>query len=383
MGSKAMDTEIKKQIAQLHASRVKAVISLSGGGVQVLNWLLGTPGASRTILEAVVPYSNSSVSAYLGYEPERIVTPDVAMDMARIAYQKGLNLFENNGFLVGVGSSAAIVTDREKKGAHRCFTVAWTREATTQYSLTMTKGVRDRQEEDQVVSKIILQSLVEATCVPLSINIGLNVGEQVEIDRQEHPALIGQLLTGQIETVTVHPDGTMIANESLKGGVLSGSFDPLHKGHESLSDLAGQILQTPVAFELSVSNVDKASLVPSVLQTRIAQFRGKHTVVLTNAPKFNEKADLFPGCIFVIGLDTAIRLLDPVYYGGDAGAATSLQKIKTLGCRFLVAGRVHQGAFRTIEDIRVPKEYLDIFTSLSEAEFRDDASSTAMRSSEQ
>lgn len=379
MGLAAMDTEIKKQITQLHGGRTKAVISLTGGGVQVLSWLLGIPGASRTILEAVLPYSDRSLSAYLGYEPERMVTPAVAMDMARTAYQRGLGLSENNDFLVGVGSSAAIVTDREKKGAHRCFTVAWTNESTTQYSVTLTKGIRDRQGEDELVSKVILQSLVETDCVSFNIDIGLNAGEKVEIERREHPALIGKLLTGQIETLTVCPDGRMIANESLKGGVLSGSFDPLHKGHESLSDLAEQILQIPVVFELSVSNVDKASLVPSVLGTRVAQFRGKHTVVLTNAPKFNEKAVLFPDCTFVIGLDTATRLLDPVYYDGDVGVATSLQRIKNSGCRFLVAGRFHEGAFRTLEDIRVPTEYLDIFTSLSEAEFRDDASSSAMR----
>ncbi|MDP7578633.1 MAG: hypothetical protein QGF12_03735 [SAR202 cluster bacterium] len=378
-----MDADIKRQIDQLHAGSAEAVISLTGGGSQALNWLLATPGASGTILEAVVPYSNRSLATYLGYKPERIVTPSVAMDMARIAYQRGLSLSGDNGFLVGVGCSAAIVTDREKKGAHRCFTVAWTREATTRYSLTMTKGVRDRQEEDQLVSKIILRSLVETTCVPFNIPIELNDEELIEIDRQEHPDLFGQLLTGQIKTVTVLPDGTMLSNQSLHGGVLPGSFDPLHKGHESLSGLASGILQAPVTYELSVSNVDKAPLAPSVLQTRVAQFRNKGTVVLTNAPKFNEKADLFPGCAFVIGLDTAARLFDPLYYHADAAITASLRKIKDLGCRFLVAGRVHEGAFRTLGDIRVPTEFLDIFTPLSEDEFRDDVSSTAMRSCEQ
>jgi hypothetical protein len=219
--------------------------------------------------------------------------------------------------------------------------------------------------------------------VPFKIPIELNDEELIEIDRQEHPDLFGQLLTGQIKTVTVLPDGTMLSNQSLHGGVLPGSFDPLHKGHESLSGLASGILQAPVTYELSVSNVDKAPLAPSVLQTRVAQFRNKGTVVLTNAPKFNEKADLFPGCAFVIGLDTAARLFDPLYYHADAAITASLRKIKDLGCRFLVAGRVHEGAFRTLGDIRVPTEFLDIFTPLSEDEFRDDVSSTAMRSCEQ
>lgn len=375
-----MDADIKRQVDQLHADRTEAVISVAGAGVQVLNWLLGTPGASRTILEAVIPYSTRSLTSYLGYEPERIATLDVALDMARIAYQRGQNLASNNDLLVGVGCSAAIITDRKKMGTHRCFTVAWTREASTRYSLTMTKGVRDRQGEDEIVSKIILRSLVEASSVPFDLPLGLNDDERVEIDRQEHPDLIAQLLNDQIETVTVHPDGRMFADEPLKGGVLSGSFDPLHTGHNALYAVASQVLQDPITFELSVSNVDKATLETSVIQTRVDQFLGKHTIILTNAPRFHEKAALFPGCTFIIGLDTAIRLFEPLYYGGDSGVDAALHQIKDLGCRFLVAGRVHKSVFRTLADIRVPPEYLDIFTSLSENEFRDDVSSTAMRS---
>jgi len=41
------------------------------------------------------------------------------------------------------------------------------------------------------------------------------------------------------------------------------------------------------------------------------------TVELTRAPTFREKARVLPGCTFVIGADTARRLVDPRYYEGS------------------------------------------------------------------
>ena len=85
----------------------------------------------------------------------------------------------------------------------------------------------------------------------------------------------------------------------------------------ALARVTEQIRQQPVTFEISVTNVDKPPLVAATVRQRLAQFAWKSPVELTRAPTFLEKARLFPGTTFVIGADTAERLVAPKYYGND------------------------------------------------------------------
>ncbi|KAG5184315.1 hypothetical protein JKP88DRAFT_348454 [Tribonema minus] len=166
--------------------------------------------------------------------------------------------------------------------------------------------------------------------------------------------------------------------------VFPGSFNPLHNGHVALvqaaqacyartqadssagssggggsadvgSDAAAAAHHPlPVLFELSVANADKGALPRAELLRRVAQFAGgggatlgaQYAVALTAAPLFLQKARLFPGCVFVVGVDTVRRILDPKYYAdGDAAEmAAALAEIKYLGCRIIVGGRVQQAA---------------------------------------
>jgi hypothetical protein len=72
-----------------------------------------------------------------------------------------------------------------------------------------------------------------------------------------------------------------------------------------------------LAFEISVTNVDKPPLAGETVRHRLAQFAWKSPVELTRAPTFVEKSRLFPGTTFVVGADTAERLFGAQYYGGD------------------------------------------------------------------
>ena len=83
---------------------------------------------------------------------------------------------------------------------------------------------------------------------------------------------------------------------------------------------------------------------------------------------------------FRIGWDTAVRLVEPRYYGGDeAGMVRALAAIRHLGCRFLVAGRVHDGIFALPAEVRVPEGLEDLVSPIPEAAFRCDLSSTELR----
>src|SRR5439155_12492175 len=130
--------------------------------------------------------------------------------------------------------------------------------------------------------------------------------------------VIGGALVGHSSLpVCVEPDGSVRTDCPRPAAVLPGSFNPLHPGHTGLAAAAAGRLSVPVAFELSVANVDKPELTADEVARRVARFAGLGPVWVTRAATFEAKAGLFPGAAFVLGFDTAVRLIDPKYYRDD------------------------------------------------------------------
>jgi hypothetical protein len=163
--------------------------------------------------------------------------------------------------------------------------------------------------------------------------------------------------------------------------LLPGSFNPVHAGHVLLARVAEELRQQPSAFEISVTNVDKPPLAGKTVRHRLAQFAWKSPVELTRAPTFVEKSRLFPRTTFVIGADTAERLVAPKYYGDDEILmGVALEEIANSGGSFLVAVRIDAaGRLRALSDIPVPRRYADLFAEIPEHRFRLDTSSSQIR----
>ena len=374
----------------VHGSPTMAVIATAGGGGQALGWLLGTPGASKTVLEAVVPYNEKAMAEFLGHQPDKYVSETTAIEMAQSAYNKALRLRTSQIPIVGLACTATIATDRPKWGEHRCYVAAWDNTGVTSYGLSLTMGSRDRSGEEDVVSRIILRALADSCGVEEEVPLALLDGERLEVQRIAHAGPLRKLIEaarirgsgGGSNSVTVYPDGDMVADEPVLAGVLPGSFNPLHRGHEKLAQVASEMLGDRVVFEMSVVNVDKPPLEESEVLRRLHQFHGKWRVVLTRAATFREKAGLFRKCPFVIGSDTLVRLVDSSYHGGeDAQVHAALSEIRKSGCRFLVAGRTYMGVFRTLADVTIPEEFAELFEAIPESRFRDDVASTELRPS--
>ena len=174
--------------------------------------------------------------------------------------------------------------------------------------------------------------------------------------------------------------------------VLPGSFNPLHRGHAGMAELASQATGHPLYFELSVINADKPQLDRQDTQGRLLPaLSGKpgggplwapHGLLLANLPRFDLKARQFPGAILVVGVDTWVRIADPAFYP-DNDMAGRLKMIAGSGCRFLVFGRLLGDRFQSLDDLsrlgRFPSTLLDISDPVSQQQFRCDLSSTELR----
>ena len=374
-----MDAKLREAIEAIHASPTRAVVAVTGGGAQALAWLLGVPNASATILEMTVPYADAALAEHLGRTPSPVVSEEVAMEMAQLAFERASHL-SGDPSATGVGATATIRTGRKKRGEHRCFVALCSSEGRRGYGLTMAKGMRDRQGEDEIVSKLIVRLLAEESGVSFDSSLGLSDQERLEVLEESVGDPVRKLLEGSVSYVVADRDGSSSSEPPYPAAMLPGSFYPLHAGHEALAAAASEILGTEVAFELSTANVDKPPLTYADVSRRLRQFEGRGVVVLTRAATFVEKARVLPGSTFVIGFDTAMRLFDPRYYGGSTIAMDeALVELRSSGCRFLVAGRVEDDRFRSLDDVGVPTGYRDMLTGIPESAFRRDVSSTEIR----
>lgn len=371
---------LQKPIEAIHATPQQVVVEFAGAGSLALVWLHSVGGSSRTILEATDRYAAPSLVEAVGFEPDQFTSGRVARALATSAHIRAVQLTSPIAPVAGIGCTAAIATDRAKRGDHRCCLAISEVSGVTTYTLTFRKGHRTRQEEEQAVSLLILKAVARVCGVTGIPAPALAEGEAL-VEDFEPVALPERLVDGEFKLLRVTPDGGMAPARRLPHtALLSGAFNPLHQGHRLLAERAAELLGRPVEFELPLVNADKAAIGPVEARRRVAQFAGYAPVVLTCLPLFNQKAEIFPHSVFVIGIDTVKRLIEPRFYGHDlAGMRAALDVIRTAGCRFLVAGRVEGDSFLTLNDVELPAAYRGLFEQIPEELFRLDISSTAIR----
>ena len=379
------DAAWQQLISGIHASGRKAALAITGGGSGAVGELLRVPGGSRLLIEAQVPYDEMALAAFLGFAPAQACSSDTAIAMAQSARGRAARLVPAGTDLVGLGATAALVSDRPRRGEHR-FHIAFASSAGIAHcTCVLAKGRRDRAAEEDLVSRAIVLWLARACGIAAR-------SPQSLIDADEHYAetvvaageavdTIDQLLAGELDRLTVQPDGQMMLSAPQPSVLFPGSFNPVHEGHVLLAQLAEELRQQPLAFEISVTNVDKPPLAGEMVRGRLGQFAWKSPVELTRAPTFLEKSRLFPKTTFVIGADTAARLVAPKYYGDDeVRMHAALEEIATSGASFLVAVRIDAaGRVRALSDIPMPRRYADLFSEIPEHRFRVDTSSSELR----
>ena len=152
----SMSDSLAELTRRIHDAGRRGVIVVTGGGSGAIARLVGTPGASRTVLEALVPYSSAALVEFLRGKPEGFCNAATARSMAMAAYRRACRLWEVEGApgapngeeppaLFGLGMTASLASYRPKRGAHRIHLAAQTAERTWSRSIELLKDLRTRE----------------------------------------------------------------------------------------------------------------------------------------------------------------------------------------------------------------------------------------------
>lgn len=379
---------IERLVSSIHATPHRMVMAFAGAGAQSIAWLHSVGGSSRTMLEATDIYSNDSMHDYIGYMPEQFTSLEVAEAMAKQAYERAVSYATREAAggernpVFGLGSTATIATDRPKRGDHRVAIAVTDGLGTVTYHLTLEKLSRDRHGEEELVSLLILRAIADACGVLTVPELPLMSDEVVDVHHRPSE-LIEAVHTGAEAALEVDRVGLITPvriREPFPGAILSGSFNPAHAGHLRFAEAVTRRTGLQTWFELPVINAEKAPIGLIELRFRALQFPGISPVLLTQTPLFSQKAELFPGAVFAVGYDTAVRIVDPRFYQNNhAEMLRALEQIRNFGSRFIVAGRTDANRYHLSHEVNVPTGFTDLFEFLPEEEFREDISSSDIR----
>jgi nicotinic acid mononucleotide adenylyltransferase/nicotinamide mononucleotide (NMN) deamidase PncC len=331
----------KEKIKEINASKNKAFVAITGGGSSFIGDFLSFGGGSKTLIEAIVPYSTESLSKFLNFTPDKFCTPDVARKMATQAFFKAKDSVGED-FAIGIGCTASLTYEGEREGrVHKFFVALQTSEKTLTVEVeTNTEFYPTRLAQENLVSSIILEALYEGCTgihgkyrqigVDTSMLVArIDPGSQNSIWHKNESFGIVDTFLGK---KNFYPNSREVLSILKEGDpvVFPGSFNPIHEGHDKIYKLAEDITGKKPILEISIDNADKPSLNYFDIYDRYCGIGNKYPLVFTRAPLFTDKFQTFRDMVFnvnggyefnqkggkvtfVVGYDTWRRFLNPKY----------------------------------------------------------------------
>ena len=188
--------KIKVLIMEIHKSPIKLNIILTGAGFSFLNWLFLCEGASNTVIKATIPYNKNTLFKLIGNlnKNNSLVSKTVSSKLATFAKEE-IKDFKNDPQFWGISCTGSISTNYKKRGNHH----AWIsvnggpiKKRTWSMHIKLEKGLRNRMEEDQIISYAMIKFLLATSNSKFEIKnidyseifkIKLSTEEKIEISK--------------------------------------------------------------------------------------------------------------------------------------------------------------------------------------------------------
>lgn len=157
---------VNQAIVAIHAAPPRLVYVCAGAGSLALAWLHAVAGSSRTILEARDVYAPQALAELVVDPSPQAVSATTALALANWALQRARTLAEGDCPLLGVACTAAIATDRVRRGADRAFVAVASQDAPWLGSLTLrapgSSVVADRVTQEAAISELVIGAIARA-----------------------------------------------------------------------------------------------------------------------------------------------------------------------------------------------------------------------------
>jgi len=325
---------------------VYVVCSGAGAGVTELLWSVA--GSSRTLIAGEFPYDPRAVADLIGRVPKQYSSAEAATALAAAGFLKGQRCLVEAGKLstplISLGLAAAVSTDRTRRGEDRASVAIRTLRGLSTLTTVFEPGRLSRVQEGRICDLLAINGLLHAAGLqqmPFEA-AGLRSSE-VTPNGFVEPSPVSLDLSDVLFPLLIDADGDVGDITQLspaRHAIFPGAFNPLHFGHDLIAQAAASVTGKQVIFELATANADKADLERDALAARALQFRGRWPVLLSgDLPLFIDKARVYGGFDFILGLDTASRLFDPKYFLGEPERDAAIEELRRLGTRFYVCDR--------------------------------------------
>ncbi len=320
---------------ELKAAGVSIHVICTGAGAGLQQKLWEVPGSSAYLSGASFPYRQAETDKTLGFVPESYCSPEAAIDLACVAYQRAYSFGGKKP--VGLGITASVASEREHRGEHRVHACLITDDQVVAMNQVLVKGVgKDQRASDGVICDSIGLSLLFQA---VNLDWRATVSEHGVEDSTELA----------LERFYVHPffakNGERLADLPKDVVLMPGAYNPPHPGHLGMASEVAKKALKPVVFHVTADGPHKAPLTLQDLLKRARMLRGHDRFFTRGDSLYLDKARRFPGTPIAMGADALLRMLDPKWGQPVLPMLYELSQLKT---RFYITQRPVDGEVLTM-----------------------------------